>query len=213
MNEQTANTALTDTQLPTPAPKRLPENLGKLILRTVYIVLVMLVAVLLVLGIRKYFAPVPQPTISQIQPITGGKIALLAGQKVFDAGSMVPVTVRIFTGGNPIDGVDLLLRYDPTILEATATGIVNGDIFPEYPMGEIGPANGTIKVSGISGVSQREFNGLGIFATINFKAKRAGKTAVSVDFKPGSTTDSNMIETGSARDILEEVVNLDLTIQ
>ena len=77
---------------------------------------------------------------------------------------------------------------------------------------EVEAEQGQIRISAITPPSNEGFVGIGVFATVNFKAKQNGNTEVAIDFEKGSTTDSNLVETGIAIDILDQVYNLNLTI-
>lgn len=161
---------------------------------------------------RIFSKPLPPPP-PKIQPIGGGKIVLVSPKKEYKVGETVPVAVRVVTGGHQSGGTDVTLKYDPKILEATgAANLKKGLIYPEYPLLSVDGKAGDVRISGISGTST-SFNGIGVLATINFKAKAFGKSAVTLDFTYGATDDSNIVETGTSKDILDEVFNLELTIK
>lgn len=139
-----------------------------------------------------------------------GRIILGADKDTYSVGETLTITVNVITDDKSVVGTDLVLHYNPNILEASASGIKKGTIYPEYPLTSIDPALGTIRISGIT--VGDGFKGSGLFATIDLKAKSAGQTSLSVEFQPGLTTDSNMVEQDSSKDILDKVQNLKLTI-
>lgn len=181
-------------------------------LKIIFITLGLVVGVELVLGVKKLLIS-PAQTAVQLQPLTGGEIALAADKTVFKIGDEIKVAIVISTGGHPTDGTDVTVKFDPKFLEAISGSLVKGDIYLDYPVLALDGENGTVKVSGISGISGKGFNAVGDLATFKIKAKQKGKTALAVEFTKGSTTDSNMIETKTSQDILDKVTNLSLTIE
>ena len=157
-------------------------------------------------------APTPPPASKNTVLLSGGKISLGVPKTSFAFNEVISVNVMVESGGHDLDGVDLIIRYDPKILEATSGGIIKGKIFDEYPLKSVDSKKGLIAISGISSLKS-SFKGTGLFATMNLKAKAPGITALTVDFATGSTSDSNLVEAGSARDILEAVNNLELTVR
>lgn len=155
--------------------------------------------------------PVKQPAVS-VAPEKVKTIILTAPQNTYRVNETIPVTATIDTGSQSVNGVDLLIHYDPKILEATAEGLIKSRIVSEYPTMAVDKDRGLIAISGISN-SRAGFKGKGQFVLINFKAKTTGKTLVSIDFNIGSTADSNLVEAGTSKDILEQVVNLELAVQ
>lgn len=167
----------------------------------------------LVMGVKKLLQPVPPAAkVVRPAPITNGKISLVSAQSVYKVGSQIPVSVRVFTGGHTTDGTDLILKYDPKSLEASESSVIKGNIYQEFPSLEVNQSTGTVKISGITGTNQKGFSGLGNLAIINFKAKASGQTKLMVDFKKNSTNDSNIIDSGTSKDLLGSVDDLSLTI-
>lgn len=161
----------------------------------------------------------PPPSAQSGVQITPGKIFLIANKTNVNIKDALPVSVAIDTGGHKVNGVDLIVHYDPKVLEATVGGITKGIIFDEYPSVTIDPVQGLIAISGIDNTNNsynsKDINIMGgSFVTLNLRAKASGKTQLTVDFKgKGSTTDSNLVEMGTAKDILEQVGNLELTVK
>lgn len=171
-----------------------------------------ILAVEAIYAFKTFTKPLPPPP-PKIQPISGGKIVLLSPKKEYKVGETVPVAVRVVTGGHQSGGTDVTLKYDPKILEATgAANLKKGLIYPEYPLLSVDGKTGDVRISGISGTGA-SFNGIGVLATINFKAKAFGKSSVTIDFTYGATDDSNIVDSSSSQDILEEVFNLEVEIK
>ncbi len=155
----------------------------------------------------------PPPSIGKIQPISGGKVILSSPILKYRVGDVATVAVRIDTGGHTINGADIVLKYDPKVLDLTDKSIKTGGVFAEFPLISVDNTQGLVRISGIASLNQPGFNGIGVLAQLSFTAKSAGNANLSIDFKPGVTTDSNLIETGSTQDIIDSVVNLNLTVQ
>ena len=181
--------------------------------KIIFIILAVIIVVEVILAVRYLKQSAPLPPL-KLQPISGGRIVLTADKKDYKKGEVIVVSVRVSTGGQPTVGTDLVLRFDPKVLEASNAAVTQGRIYSEYPMKSVDSKEGTVRVSGISSTGKKSgFNGVGIFATINFKAIGSGKTTLRIDFTPDLTSDSNVIGVKNAKDILEEVFNLDLNIK
>ena len=146
------------------------------------------------------------------QPPSSGTIILVEPNKTYQVGQDITIPVRIVTGGHTIQGVDLVIKYDPKVLAALTPALSTTKLMSEYPTNQADPIHGLIRVSGIASTQQVGFNGAGIFGTLNFKPTDKGKTTVSIDFKLNNTADSNMIELATGQDILGSANSLDLTI-
>lgn len=181
--------------------------------KIIFAILGIVLIVELIFALRVLTAPTPPPPQPRKIEITktGGKIALFSAKKSYTVKETIPVSVVIGTGGHTIDGVDLIVRFDPKMLEATQGGLIKGKILSEYPLVSLDANKGLISISGISTL-KTGFIGTGQFASIVFKPKSTGKTSVSIDFKKDSTTDSNLVEAATSKDILEVVDNLELNI-
>jgi hypothetical protein len=123
--------------------------------------------------------------------------------------------VKLNTDGAQTDGTDAILIYDPS--RFSATSIISGTIYPDFPGNNIDQQNGKITISGLASVTQA-FTGQGTLATINFRAQDnapTGVAQVNFDFDPinkAKTTDSNVVQRGTVADILNSVVNGNYTI-
>lgn len=167
-----------------------------------------------IFAIKTLTAPTPPPPTAQLksQPASVNLSLEAVGQD-FKVGKVVTVNVRVNTGERRTDGIDLVLNFDPKILEATPASLIKTTIYPDYPQMRVDSKVGLVQISGISGVEGKTFKGEGILATINFRAKAAGKTTLTIDFAKGQTNDSNVVESATGLDILEGVNNLSLTIK
>ncbi|MBI4036314.1 hypothetical protein HY386_00350 [Candidatus Daviesbacteria bacterium] len=183
--------------------------------KTIFIILGVVIFGELIWGIRIFLSPVPKTSKQVLQPLSAAKIVLIADKQNIKVGDIVSVRVRVITGGRPTTGTDLVLRYDPKILEAASDGsIVKGTIYDEYPLINVDNEAGVIRISGVeSATGTDSFNGVADFATINFRAQTIGKSELVVDMIPGLTNESNVVESGSNADILQSVTNTTINVQ
>lgn len=138
-------------------------------------------------------------------------LSLSPSSGTFNRGCKLTVNINLDTGNAPTDGTDVYLFYDPTRFKGDS--ITSGTIYSDYPGNNIDTQQGKITVTGLASISQA-FTGSGTLATINFTVldnAPTGSTQVKFDFDPmnkGKTTDSNVVERGSAvADILNSVTD------
>jgi len=118
---------------------------------------------------------------------------------------ILPVSLYLNTQGKKVDGVGIVILYDPKFLEIDASGIVLKNpqlskiIFPVKEVSE-----GELRFSLISSVNGY-FQGKGKIATLNFKVLQEGVTDLNFKFRPGATDDCNVVLYKKGVDILEEV--------
>lgn len=181
--------------------------------KIIFVLLGVIILIEIFLAIR-YLRQTTTSAPPVVQPISTGKIALLADKKSYNVSDNALILVRVSTGGHSVVGTDLVLRYPTNLLGIDGGSIKVGDIFNEYPLKEVDEKEGIIRISGISSEKAKTgFNGVGVFSTITFKTISAGKAKVSVDFTPGNTADTNIIDTIDSKDILSEVFNVELNVK
>lgn len=124
----------------------------------------------------------------------------------------VTLTITLDTASAKTDGTDIRLVFDPAKLQAVDP-ISPGTIYGTYPAKTIDNTSGKVVVSGIAEIG-KPYTGKGTFATVQFKAVSGatGTGTVAIDFTQGSTTDSNVAENGTNKDVLTSVQNATLTI-
>lgn len=105
--------------------------------------------------------------------------------------------------GKEVSGIDVYLNYEPSKLEAQSIGVSSG-IFNDYPVKTIDSTTGQIAISGAAS-SFTPVTTEGTIATITFKAlATSGSTTLDFDYTPGSTTDSNIVESGTSTELLTQ---------
>lgn len=150
--------------------------------------------------------------------VLAATLSLSPASATFNKGCSYTLDVNLDTGGAETDGTDAILLYDSSKL----TGVtINTDLTPkiysDFPGSNIDDASGKVTVSGLASVSSA-FKGKGTMAKVVFTVKDAaatGATIVRFDFDPldkTKTTDSNVVQRGTAADILSGVTNGNYTI-
>lgn len=153
-------------------------------------------------------SPAPTNETIKLTVVKAPTISLLSSKTSLKVGEKVTVDIN-FSSGKKVDGADILINYDPKILSAQP--VIKGTIFPDFPVSKVDEKSGRITVSGIT--DQR--GGVlanGLFGSVEFSAKAAGTARISLEFTPLSTADSNLTESGTGKDILEKVSDLEVTI-
>ncbi len=207
--------SLSPAQISSPGGE-LPNSSFSRFLKHYKVWIVILVAVILFglfVGMNILQTPFQSSRIKVLEPVSGGKIVLIADKKNLPVGDTVKVTIKISTGGHTTDGMDVVLNYDPNLLEtAGSSAFSEGEVYDEYPIVSDDAKVGIIEISGIAYPDKNGFNGTGTFGVLSFKTKKSGNATIAVNFEKGLTTDSNIIETKTTDDILTKVYNLDLQI-
>jgi hypothetical protein len=120
------------------------------------------------------------------------------------------VQIILNTGGESVNAVDARLNFDTARL--TVVSITPGSLFATYPLQT--HSGNLITISGIDSTFNTPYSGNnGVFATIRFRAIQSGTpTPITFEYTNGSTTDSNIVSSTSANDILQSVTNANVTI-
>lgn len=185
------------------------ENIKKFLTRkNIFMALGVVIALEIIwagLTLLKPTPPVEPP--AGVFPQTS-TISLQSSKVNLKVGEKITVEINL-SSGKKVDGADILINYDPGIL--TARPVSPGSIFSDFPLNKVDEADGRITVSGITDKSGGVLAN-GLFGSVEFSAKASGTTRVSLEFTPGSTSDSNLTESGSGQDILEEISDLELNI-
>lgn len=141
-----------------------------------------------------------------VQPAT----ISLVGLETVSVGSEFDLKIELESAA-PVDGIDIIIKYDPTLLEVVGT-VLPSSAFPDIPLNKADQKLGKVYFSAVIDEGSG-FSGKTTLGTIKLKAKAKGTTTISVEFEKGETVDSNVISTTSSRDILSKVNNLHLQIK
>lgn len=199
-------------------PNQLPPLKKPLNIKRIFIVLsavILLEAVWAVLSLSKnqlkqQSAIVPPAQTSpapEKQRVPSAVLALQTTNLQVEVGQEIPVDIVLDTDGALVDGVDVIISFDPVLLKAEPVKV--GTLFNDYPQNA--QEDGKITLSGIS--DSTGYSGKGILGTIVFKAVKQGSASVKIEYSPDATIESNVILSGAAKDILGNVLDLALDIK
>lgn len=122
----------------------------------------------------------------------------------------ISVKISINTVNFEIDGMDVVLNYNPQELKFQKID-TSESVFSIFPSPSINE-EGKIKFSALVS-PQQKFQGEGEVAIVLFQAIQEGETELYFDFELGSTIDSNVALSGQGKDILEKVNSLKIKIK
>lgn len=148
--------------------------------------------ILFALGISLIFAT----------PTHAAKLALSPAEAALRVGCNSTVNIVINTEGADTNAADAFLHFNPNEIEVTRIGL--GNVYKAYPGRQIN-SNGLIRITAFN--DEGSYNGRGVLATLNFKAKPGiTSTEIRFEYVAGGTQDSNVANL-QATDILSGVFN------
>lgn len=126
------------------------------------------------------------------------------GEYTYSSGATYPVGIVLDSAGKSVDGVDVIVKFDPKKVQVVSSKVATTSLFQEFPLNLIDNVLGQIKFSGLTFNSRPV---TGIIGTFTFKPLTKGTVNLTFDYTFGSTKDSNVAEHGSAKDVLGQVTN------
>jgi len=126
------------------------------------------------------------------------------GEYMFVAGTSYPVGILVDSAGKNIDGVDVVINFDPTKVQVEGSSLSTTTVFEQYPVNTVDNVKGIVKLSGLT-FSTKPVTG--IVATFRFQPLAKGEVNFTFNFISGATTDSNIADNTTAKDILGSVEN------
>lgn len=139
-----------------------------------------------------------------------GSYSLSADVTVYKAGDKVNVTVYFEAPGKQLDGADVVLHFDSSVIGATV--ISPGTYFRLMPRKEIDDKNGTLYITALDTGTNGPLTGKTSLAVISFTARKAGTTQINFDFTEGGTAKTTLIEHGTSKNILGEAKGITIKI-
>lgn len=138
--------------------------------------------------------------------LESGSMALSpsTGDYTFIAGTSYPIGILVDSAGKSIDGVDVVITFDPTKVKVDGSSLSTTSLFEQYPLNTVDNVKGEIKLSGGT-FSAKPITG--IIATFRFQPLSKGEVNFVIKFTAGATTDSNIADHTTAKDILGSVEN------
>ena len=119
-------------------------------------------------------------------------------------GQSYPIGILIDSMGKSVDGVDVIILFEPSRVTVVGDRVTAGSVFTDVPLNKVDNTVGKVRFSALT-FDAKPVNG--ILGTFRIMPKSAGEVNLTFDFTPGATTDSNMAEHGTADDVLGKVVN------
>lgn len=125
-----------------------------------------------------------------------------SGSFEFDTSATYPVGIIVDSAGKDIDGVDVVISYDPVKVQIVGGKVNPTSVFTDFPLNQVDTQTGKIRFSALTFNAQPV---TGVIGTFSFKPLIKGEVNFQIDYTPGATTDSNIAEHGSATDVLAKV--------
>lgn len=129
---------------------------------------------------------------------------------VFSPGQTYPVGIILDSGDSEIDGVDVVITFDPKKARVVTNEVASAGLLDQVPLNRVDNITGKIRFSALT-FKAKQVNG--ILGSFRFEPLVAGRVDFKFDFKPGATVDSNVAQHGSASDALEKVVDATYTFE
>lgn len=158
----------------------------------------------------------PSPTIpAQTVAHKPTAVSLSTSKTQLKVGEKLTVSINL-SSDKKTDGTDLIITFDPKLLSVETVAqskspVIAGNIYSDYPLNSLDQTGGRITVSGITDTPSGVLAD-GLFGSIVIVGKAPGFTKISLEFSPGSTADSNVTESGTGKDVLEKVSDLEVNI-
>jgi len=142
--------------------------------------------------------------------------ALSPSSGSYEVGQTFNVNVALDTAGNATDGAAVRnISYDTSLLEVqdasssqSGVQIQAGSLYSNTQQNSVSGGQIVLSQTSSGGAT---YTGSGTFATISFLVLAAGTANVTIDYTPGSTTDSN-VSGGDEGDVLSGVTNASFTL-
>ncbi len=184
----------------------------------VYGILVILLVV--ALGVRFFAGNKPQNTSggnitnTQVKKNTNlsGKVSLAADKISYRVGENIEVAILYAAPGKKLDGIDVVLRYDPRIV--SVLGFTEGNTFKIYPRKDIDNKEGSVTVTALDSTSVEALpqNKLAL-GKLQLLAQKAGTAQINFDFTTGGTNKTTLIEAASSQNILGEATGVTIRVE
>lgn len=150
--------------------------------------------------------------VSPTVEILSGLYSLVFSESTVKVEEASKATISFSTPGKIISGADVILHFDPKLVQVEGD-VIPGEFFTSYPRTTVDNEKGTIKVTAFSPSSTIEVNDLTELFSVNFKAVNQGVASVTFDFQPGKTNLSTLVEKGTSKNILGQVINGEIGIK
>jgi len=117
------------------------------------------------------------------------------------------IDVTLNTQGQESGGVDVVVSFDPDILELVGNTIEPGIIFGNYFGRRVDRRKGIVQISATG-----QFSGQGKVASLSFRPLKRGETGVNLIFQIGGAQECAVWNTTEKKDLLKTVNGTKITI-
>ena len=145
-----------------------------------------------------------QTTTKAAETAASFSLSPAVGDYTYQSGATYPVGIIMDSSGHSVDGVDVIINFDPKKAKVVDTKVSAATLFENVLVNSVDNVKGQIKFSGVT------FNPkplTGIVGTFRFQPLSTGTVTFTFDYIPKATTDSNIAEHGTAVDVLGNVTN------
>ena len=177
----------------------------------VVVVLIFLLMGMVVMRLGRKTPIVNQQADSQVPVIVPGSMSVLLNFHEAEPGERLKADVKFSAHGAKVYGADAVIRFDPTYIEVDEN-IEQGDFFAVYPRAEVDNTLGIINITGISASSKDPMTAEELLFSFYLVPKVTGETEISLDYQPGATNLSTLVEFGTSKNILGKVTGTSLLI-
>ena len=118
----------------------------------------------------------------------------------------IEIEVHVRSFAYLVDGVDVVLLYDPTKVQlagALVDAVAPTGVFPQFLPGDVDAGQGVVRFSLLSLPSKPTVIEDAHVATVVFEALQSGNTTISLRYEDGASSDTNIASGG--QDILGHV--------
>ena len=119
------------------------------------------------------------------------------------SGKDLSVDVVIKGQDELVDGVDANIAYDSNFLKVKE--MKKGSFFSDYPIFK--DDNGQVKITALAPSEGVKIFGDIIVATLVFEIQDSGDTKLTIAYEDGTTSESNVAQHGTAKDLLTQVTS------
>ena len=145
-------------------------------------------------------SPISQPSIL-------GRLSLSPNQGKFKVGEKFSVGIILESKDYPVNGTDVILNFDPTLLTIEEKGVQTTSVFPLYPRNWVNKEKGEVILTGLATApAENPFGGPQTLGFLTFRGLKQGLAQVSIvhSQKEGSPS-STIIKAKGSENILSEV--------
>lgn len=147
-------------------------------------------------------------------------LALHAPQGSYAVGDTFDVAVDLNTNGSGTTGSEVMIQYDPGVLEVidadegtSGIQVQDGSLYSITFINETYPSEGILWFSSHNPTDDAVFTGTGTLAIVQFRAIASiTQTEVSLYYSPNWTTDSNVTARAQGQDQLQQVSNTQFSV-